>query len=60
MISGTVTPDGIFVTGDVIIDDHIAGRGIQFLVDTGSGNTAIHPMDVELLNLPPGCWRRRR
>lgn len=53
MISGAVTPAGIFVTADVIINDHIRSRGIDFLVDTGAGVTIIHPMDIELLRLPP-------
>ena len=53
MITGAVTPDGIFVTADVIIDDHRRGRGIGFLVDTGAGMTIIHPKDIGLLRLPP-------
>lgn len=53
MIAGAVTPAGIFVTADVVIDDHIRSRGIDFLVDTGAGETIIHPRDVELLSLPP-------
>ena len=51
MIAGAVTPTGIFVIATVIINDNRGGN-IQFLVDTGSGNTAIHPKDIELLSLP--------
>ena len=51
MITGAVTPDGIFVTADVIINDH--RRGIGFLVDAGAGMTIIHPKDIRLLRLPP-------
>lgn len=53
MIAGTVTPNGIFVTAEVIINDHRSDDEIQFLVDTGAIVTVIHPMDIELLSLPP-------
>ena len=53
MIAGDITQDGIFVTAEVLINDHRGGSDIRFLVDTGAGVTIIHPMDVELLHLPP-------
>ena len=53
MIAGAVTPDGIFVAAGVIINDHRGDGNIQFLVDTGSGDTVIHPKDIGLLRLPP-------
>ena len=53
MIAGAVTPDGIFVAAGVIINDHRGDGNIQFLVDTGSGDTVIHPKDIGLLSLPP-------
>ena len=52
MITGAVTPNGIFVPAVVIINDH-RGDGIDFLVDTGAGVTVIHPGDFGRLRLLP-------
>ena len=52
MITGAVTPNGIFVPAAVIINDH-RGDDIDFLVDTGAGVTVIHPGDFDRLLLLP-------
>lgn len=53
MVTGNVTPDGIFMAAEVAIDGHSNMANIWFLADSGANITAIHPDDTEQLDLPP-------
>ena len=53
MITGAVTPNGIFIPAEVAIDGHGKGASIRLLVDSGANITAIHPKDADSLDLAP-------
>ena len=52
MITGTVTPDGIFIEAEVQVANRPTATPIRFLAHSGSAVTAIHPWDLAQMRLP--------
>ena len=51
MIRATITPQGLTVTATLRLRNLPPSSAIEFLVDTGSPATALHPDDAERLNI---------
>lgn len=61
MISGYFgRAGGLYVSGDVQFPRLGVSGNLDFLVDTGAGNTVIHPPDIQGLSLPLDLLAHRR
>ena len=52
MITGTITPDGIFIDAEVQVANHATATPVRFVAHSGSAITAIHPWDLAQMRLP--------